>query len=225
MEAYNALMETRTPDCLDAIEHLPEGSTLVIHQFSWDEYEILVEVLDRPKLRVTYDNGRLEIVSPSSRHEKYSLVIEALVRILAEELSLNVEGYGSTTWKKRSLKKGAEADACYYVKNAQRVRSKDRLDLNKDPAPDIVVEIDITNQSSSKFAIYAAFQVAEIWRYSRGVMRFFELTGDTYSEIPESQFFAGLIPTMLADALKHSDSEGQTPALQAFRKKWKQSRE
>ena len=90
-------METPTADCLDAIEHLPEGATLVIHQFSWDDYERLVDVLDRPKLRVIYDNGRLEIVSPSSRHEKYSTVIEALVRILSEELSLDVESYGGTT--------------------------------------------------------------------------------------------------------------------------------
>jgi len=216
-------METPTGDCLDAIEHLPEGATLDIHQFSWDDYERLVDVLDRPKLRVIYDNGRLEIVSPSSRHEKYSTVIEALVRILSEELSLDVESYGGTTWKKRSLKKGIEADACYYVKNARRVSSKDKLDLEKDPPPDIALEIDITNHSSSKFPIYAALHVSEIWHYSRGIMRFFKRTGNTYNEIQESQFFPGLIATMLADALQHSETEGQTPALQAFRNKWKQS--
>ena len=215
-------METQTAQCLDAIEHLPDGATLVIHQFNWDDYEQLVEVLHRRRLRVTYDNGRLEIVSPSSKHEEYLAVIEALVRILAEELSLRVQSYLGTTWKRRSLKKGVEADACYYVQNAHRVRGKGKIDLENEPPPDIAVEIDITNESSTKFPIYAAVGVPEIWHYAPGVMRFFKLTGNSYSEIQESQFFDGLIPTMLADALRHSQTEDQTSALQTFRKLWRE---
>ena len=63
-------MGTRTADHLDAIAHLPDGATLVIHQVTWDEYEGLLEDLsDRPNLRVSYDRGRLEIMSPTPEHE------------------------------------------------------------------------------------------------------------------------------------------------------------
>ena len=37
--SYNACMSTRTADYWDAVEHLPDGATLVIHDFSWDDYE------------------------------------------------------------------------------------------------------------------------------------------------------------------------------------------
>src|SRR5262245_30255814 len=156
MRGYNASMGTQTTGYLEAIEHLPEGATLVIHEVSWDDYESLVRSLETRHLRVAYDCGRLEVVSPLSRHAAYSAIIEALVRIISDELDLKVEAYGCTTWKRRSLEKGVEADVCYYVANADRVSGKVELDMEIDPAPDIVVEIDITNESFSKFSIYAA---------------------------------------------------------------------
>jgi len=53
-----------TAEVVNAVEHLPKGATLVIHEFSWDDYERLPEGLgDRPAFRVSYDSGRLEITS------------------------------------------------------------------------------------------------------------------------------------------------------------------
>jgi Uma2 family endonuclease len=221
MRGYNASMGTQTTGYLDAIEHLPEGATLVIHEVSWDDYESLVESLESRHLRVAYDCGRLEVVSPLSKHAAYSAMIEALVRIISDELDLKVQAYGCTTWKRRSLAKGVEADACYYITNADRVSGKVELDLENDPAPDIVVEIDITNESLSKVPIYAALSVPEIWHYSRGTMRFLKLTGDTYTEIPASQFFERLKPVMLVEALEQSRTTDQTTALRAFRQQWR----
>lgn len=52
-------MAVRTIDAMDAVEHLPDGATLVLHQVSWDEYERLLERLsDRPHLRASYDRGK-----------------------------------------------------------------------------------------------------------------------------------------------------------------------
>ena len=91
-------MSARTADYLDAIEHLPEGATLVIQQFSWDEYERLLEDLrDRPRLRVTYDQGRLEIMSPLPEHEEYGRFIDMLVRFFAQAHKIKVQKYGAAT--------------------------------------------------------------------------------------------------------------------------------
>ena len=213
-------MGTRTADHLDAIAHLPDGATLVIHQVTWDEYEGLLDDLsERPNLRVSYDRGRLEIVSPTPEHEKYARFIDSVVRALADRLTLNVEMVGSATWKRRSLARGAEPDACYYVRNANRVIGKRQIDLESDPPPDIVVKIDVTNESLSKFPIYAALAVPEIWRYDGGTALFYELAGGTYRDISESRFFLGLSPAILAAALEQSKSEGQTAALAAFRRR------
>lgn len=211
-------MSTRAAGYLDAIEHLPEGSTLVIHQVTWEDYErLLGDVSERPGLRISYDCGKLEIMSPLPEHEEYGRFIERLVQILAEELDLKVQSYGSATWKRQKLTKGAEPDCCYYIKNAGLVIGKRKFDLESDPPPDVVVEIDTTNESLSKFSIYAALSVPEIWRYDGNKIQFYELGSMGYRESTGSRFFSQLTPAMLADALEKSKSEGQTSALRAFR--------
>jgi hypothetical protein len=79
--------------------------------------------------RVSFDCGSLEIVGPRRAHEVSARLIEALMRILSEELDFNLQSYGSVTWKSKKLSKGAEADGCYYAKNAHDVRGKLEFDL------------------------------------------------------------------------------------------------
>ena len=62
-------MTTQAPSFLDAIAHLPVGSTLSIPDVSWMEYEqLLADLGESYGVRVSYDNGRLEIMSPSLDH-------------------------------------------------------------------------------------------------------------------------------------------------------------
>ena len=53
------------------------------------------------------------------------------------------------------------------------------------------MEIDKANQSHSKFPIYAAFRVPEIWCYDEGGQRaeMFALQADVYVRIEASCFF------------------------------------
>ena len=65
-------MGSRTADYVEAIEHLPAGTRLVIPQSSWDDYQSLLDdLVSWPGVRVSYDRGRLEIMSPSPEHEEY----------------------------------------------------------------------------------------------------------------------------------------------------------
>src|SRR5262249_46154880 len=158
-------MSTRTAEYRDAIEHLPAGSRLIISGVSWEDYEDLLEDLaGKTTVRVLYDEGTLEIMSPLLEHEVYKELISYLVRAFADEKNLPLESLGSTTWKLRQIRKGTEPDACFYVTNAYRIVGKLNIDLSVDPPPDIVVEIDTTSRSRRKFAIYAALHVPEIWR-------------------------------------------------------------
>jgi Uma2 family endonuclease len=208
-------------DYLDAIEHMPRGATLVVYDVDWDAYEHLVEQLnERPGFRVSYDSGRLEIMTPLPRHETSSRFIDRLLYAYADATNLTVESYGSTTWKSRAKAKGVEPDACYYVSNAEQVIGKDDLDLESDPPPDLAIEIDITNESLSKFPIYAALGVPEIWHYNERELRFYTLTGDTYREVAQSVSFPTLTPALVADALAQSKTDGQTAALREFRDRY-----
>lgn len=211
-------MSARSESYGEAIDHIPPGSMLVIPRASWDEYEqLLDDIRDRPGLRVTYDDGRLEIMSPSDEHEEYKDTIVAFARVLSEELGIALESRGSATRRRRSLRKGAEPDASFWVENAHRIIGKRAIDLESEPAPDIVVEIDVTNESLAKFSIYGAFGVPEIWRFDGVRAQMYQLVEATYTEVARSKFFPLLTCSMLQDLLELSKNEGQTRALEVLR--------
>jgi Uma2 family endonuclease len=211
-------MTTRAANYMDAIDHLPNGATLVVQEVTWEEYEqLLKDLQERPNLRVSYDRGKLEIMSPLPEQEEYARFIDVLIRALSESQDRKLQNYGSATWKTQRLSKGVEPDSCYYVANADRVIGKRKFDLEVDPPPDIVLEIDITNESLSKFPIYAALSVPEIWRYDGNSIYFYELADGAYREVSQSRSFPQLTPAMLVNALEQSKIHGQTAALLEFR--------
>jgi len=102
-------MSARSTNYMQAIEHLPAGALLVFQSVGWEEYEqVLEDLVDRPGIRATYDRGRLEIMSPLREHEALKEFVLSLVRILAEELDVDLESCGSTTFKKKEEAKGTE---------------------------------------------------------------------------------------------------------------------
>lgn len=210
-------MSTETVSYLDAIAHLPHGATLVAHQATWEDYEQLLAALaDAPGLRVSYDEGRLEIMAPLAEHEAFADTIAYLTRVLTKELGWKLEARGRATLKRKAKLKGAEPDECFYVQNAPSIIGK-RLDLSVDPPPDIVVEIDLSNESLAKFPIHAALGVPEIWRYDGQAMEIFHLVRDRYVASPTSLSFSFLSGPVLAEFLDQSKRLGQDEALEAFR--------
>lgn len=209
-------------EVLEAVEHLPNGATLVIHEFSWDDYERLLNDLgDRPGLRISYDSGRLEVVSPSSPHGWYEYLLRDLVVIYCEVFQVRLEGVGIVTWKRKAVGKGVEPDASFYFRNAKYLIEKENVDLEHDPPPDVVVEIDVTNNSLGKFPIYAALGIAEVWRYHRKKCTFHALADGKYSQIAVSGFLHKLTGQMIADAIEIGRSKDQDEARRVFRRQMK----
>jgi Uma2 family endonuclease len=109
-------MTTRSGPFVDAIDHLPAGAILVVPQVSWEDYEqLLDDLVDRAGVRVSYDEGRLEIMTPSVEHEEDKDFILRVAQVFSEERGIPLETRGSATWKRRTIRKGAEPDACFYV--------------------------------------------------------------------------------------------------------------
>jgi Uma2 family endonuclease len=213
-------MSTRSSEYLEAIDHLPAGATLVMPGVGWEQYEdLLNDLVDRPGVRISYDGGRLEIMTPLPEHEEYKEFISDLARALSEESGIPLEKRGSATWKRRRIQKGVEPDTCFYVANAHRIAGKRKIDLETDPPPDIAVEIDTTNESLSKFPIYAALGVPEIWRYDGKRVQIYQLKGDAYVETDASSFFLNLSGSMLTESLDLSKAQSQTEALKLFRQR------
>lgn len=145
---------------------LPE-ERVVLPNVSWETYErLLSDHVEASAPRFTFDRGRLEIMSPSSEHEEYKQALTLLVEELADGLGMDIRNLGSTTFKRSQLERGFEADACFYVQSAEAMRGKTPIDPAVDPAPDLVIEVEITTSTLNKLAIYAAFRVPEVWRYN-----------------------------------------------------------
>jgi Uma2 family endonuclease len=213
-------LPTLCDEVFEAAVRLPVGATLIVPEIDWDDYERLLDQIEGERhLRLTYDCGRLEIMSPGPEHGKYPNFIDDLVRAFCDRRKIELEKLGNTTWKKRASKKGVEADCCYYIANAERVIGKREIKLEVDPLPDIVVEIDLSTDSSRKFHIYAALGVSEIWIYDGDTVVFHSLNKGRYTESASSRFLPALSGPLLAEALKMSKSVGQTKALNAFRRK------
>ncbi|MGP6156733.1 MAG: Uma2 family endonuclease [Vulcanimicrobiaceae bacterium] len=119
-------------------------------EISWAAYAALVRELgEHSRLRVAYSEGTLEIMSPSPEHEALSRLIDVLIAGLSLKWGLDIEAYGSMTLQLPTVEEGAELDSCYYVQRASAMRGRRAIDLRADPAPDIVLEVDLTSSRIS----------------------------------------------------------------------------
>src|SRR4051794_25707566 len=113
---------TREGSSLDDVQHL------VLENVDWDLYESLLRsVGDRP-IQLTYDQGRLEIISPLPEHEDAKKFIGRMIEALSFELDRPVKCLGSTTFRRRDRAKGLEPDECYYFRDEAKMRGRKRLD-------------------------------------------------------------------------------------------------
>ena len=212
-------MTATATDYKTLIESLPSGTVTILPDVDWEDYEELLEdLVEASHLRLTYDNGRLQIMSVSPEHEGISTLFSPLIFVLAEELELDYLSRGSTTFKQPSERKATEPDDCYYFDNFKRISGKKRIDLRVDPPPDLVIEVDITHVSLNKFSIYATIGVPELWVHDGDEIRFYILNLDDYVESSSSQLFPFLTPQTVLSFLKKGEEEGATVMGREFRK-------
>lgn len=166
---------------------------IILHNVSWETYDQLnEEQIDIAGLHFFYNEGDLEIMTESFKHGRYSSMLSELVIAISAELELDWVGAGSTTFKREKKQRGFEGDASYYFKNAELVRGKDEIDLNFDPSPELVLEIDITHGSLSKFPIFAGLGVEEVWRFDGQEVFFYRFENENYKEVSESVCLRGV---------------------------------
>lgn len=154
----------------------------VLNGVSWGIYaEMIAQYRDSQFPRLTYDSGILEITMSNSReHETDNRMLARLVEILAEELEIDYENAGSTTFHEKSLSKGFEPDSCFYIQSLEKIAGKKDLDTENDPPPDLIIEINKTSSSVPRMPIFAAFGVAEVWRFTKKQVRFYVLREGVY---------------------------------------------
>lgn len=175
---------------------------LTLNNISWDTYEkLLASFGEHRAVRFHYDNGVLEFMVPLEAHENPSDLVGLFICTLVVESGMNLKCMASTTLRRE----GAEPDKCYYIQNEPLVRGRN-VDLETDPPPDLVVEIDITHTDIDKNALYASMGVPELWRFNGSVLTIYHLEQDQYRQAETSPSF----PWVAKDVFYHFLAQGKT---------------
>lgn len=176
---------------------------ILLQDISWETFdELITELESQPSKRLTYDNGQLEIWMPLVPHESYKRWLGRILKLITEELDIEIRSLGSTTWRRQDLAKGIEADECYYIQNEAAIRGKMDIDLTTDPPPDLAIEIDITSLSLARLPIYSALGIPEVWRFDGESVQILELHQATYRQVPRSIALSPITPEALQNFLE-----------------------
>lgn len=196
----------------------PAEQRVVLQSVDWSTYEALVSRPDSRHNRIAYDQGWMEIMSPSRLHETSSRLIGRLIETFTMELAIEVASVKSTTFKCEEKDRGFEADESYYIEHAEDVRGLEEIDLTIHSAPDLVIEVDLSRSSMGKFGIYGSLGVSEVWLYDGEQVRVFaHAEGEQYNSVPRSRVLPQFPVEEVHDWLVQAESLGETQMALSFR--------
>lgn len=174
---------------------------------SWENYEsLLAKLEDNSHYRVTYLDGILEIVSPSIRHEKIKTNLGMLLERFFYSKRIRFIPMGSSTFRNKAKKAGAEPDECYCIGEEKKI-------------PDLAIEVVLTSGNINKLEIYRRLGVREVWFWQRNQFKLYHLRDnqeneqatvypDTYGyeQIEKSEILPELDISLLEQCISISDS-------------------
>lgn len=193
------------------------GSLLRLDQVSWQTYCDLRNAHENRHIRMTFDQGRLYLMSPSRLHERISELIGQLVIAWTDVHNLPRLSGGSTTMKAQLLNRGLEPDKCYYLQNEAAVRHSDRYDAQTDPPPDLAIEVEVTSLSTVRMPIYAELAVPEVWRWIDDQIEVYRLVGAKYQPAKQSACLPGFPFDKAIACLNERFDRDETSLIAAFR--------
>jgi Uma2 family endonuclease len=192
-------------------------NSVVLHNATWQTYINLRDSDENYRVRMTYDQGDLEIMSPSNPHERLAYLIGRFIDIWTLEKRIPIQSGRSTTFRRKDLRRGLEPDNCYYIEHEADVRSREEIDLTIDPPPDLAIEVDVTSKSIDRLPIYAALGVPEIWRWCAEKLHVLRLNSkEQYTEVAASQALRGFPVTRMVELIKLRTSSNETTLLRRF---------
>lgn len=201
---------------IQAIELTP-GSTISISNLSWQDFEnILSELGEHRRVRLTYYRGTLELMSPLAIHERHHRIIADIVKAILEIQERDWEDFGSSTIKRPEVA-GVEPDTCLYIQNASQVRGCTHLDLDVYPPPDLAIESDVTSKTT--LDAYTVLGVPEVWIYSDHQLKIYIFCQGAYVEVFSSPTFPDLSLTqMIPQWVQQAIEQGTSQMLRQLKK-------
>ncbi|MBW4668742.1 MAG: Uma2 family endonuclease [Cyanomargarita calcarea GSE-NOS-MK-12-04C] len=196
----------------------PGETRTLLENITWQTFKAMLgDMGSKRSTRLAYDSKIVEIMTPLMPHENSNRMIEGFVVVLCEELGLEIKRTGSLTLTRDDLERGGEPDSSYYIQNESLVRAKDNINLETDPPPDLVLEVEYSKPRVDKLSLYAAIGIPEFWRYDGTVLRVYNLSEGQYSEVQISSTFATVAVKEIPRFIQESKKNGERAITHAFR--------
>lgn len=203
----------------------PTEKRVTLSGVSWQSFEELLGELGQTRTaRLTYDRGKLEMMTPLEEHDRCLRLIESLILVLADELYLKIYSLGSVLLTLPDLGRAIQPDAMYSLQEV-RLQKRAELDMRRAEPPELAIEVAIGKGSLDRDSIYVSMGVPEIWLYTttvgddvlKGSLQIYQLQGDTYIATENSKLFPALPGKRVQEFLEQSDTIGLAQALIVLR--------
>lgn len=206
-------LPTITPTTID----LSPGDELILRFRTWQDYEnLLNQRVDKAGLRIRYNafTQEIRIMAPLPKHSNLADLLADLVKALLRAQKQDWQGFTPITLK-RTGQQGVEPDYCFYIENRDRILGKERLNLEHDPPPDLVLEIDLT--STTKPEDYLAIAPVELWLYRQDQLLIYQFQEQQIQECQTSHHFPEYdIKSLMPQYLDRGWQAGSSVALREF---------
>jgi Uma2 family endonuclease len=185
---------------------------------SWEGYLHLGKAFAGRHVRMAFDRGELEIMTVSLGHDGDKSLLARLVEVVTEEMAIDIRSGGSTTLNREDLERGLEGDECWWIQHEAQVRNLREIDLNRDPPPDLALEVEISRGVLNRIGIYAAIRVPELWRWDGQVLTVCLLGEEgSYVVSSTSLSFPFLPVSELGRFIHMQKTMSETSVVRAFR--------
>jgi Uma2 family endonuclease len=185
---------------LEQLETSNQESIITVYDISWEKFEAIASLLEDTKIRLTYLDGTLDIMSPSPAHEQSKSTVGLLLEIYLRHIGRRFYTTGGYTLGSREEGARGEPDESY------------NLDFIK-PIPDIAIEVVITSGGVNKLEKYRRWGIPEVWFYQKQRVFIYHLHANKYEQIDRSEFLPELNIDLLVRCLNMPDQYDATIAF------------
>ncbi|NEO98200.1 MAG: Uma2 family endonuclease [Symploca sp. SIO2E9] len=159
---------------VESAKTLDPEERFICDHLNWQDYEALLTKLeDNSHYRVSYLDGVLEILSPSSRHEKPKKRLGLLIELFLCKKQIQATPMRSTTLRKQLQQAGVEPDESYCIEQEKAI-------------PDLAIEVIVTSGSINKLEIYRRLGVTEVWFWKSNRLNLYHLRQHTPTQFQET---------------------------------------
>ena len=102
------------------------------------------------------------LMSPSYSHERLKERLGMFVMVVVDELDIPCIAAGSTTFRRRQARR-RRGRSDVLPRERGRVRGKKKIDLRRDPPPDLAIEVVCTHDADERVEVYRRLGVPEVW--------------------------------------------------------------